>query len=321
MNAGAKIMKPTTQPGTNDYLESLRAALGRAIYRAQHVIERESILASQNGNYGNSIQRSVDSLQLQFDTGITVALKQLKRAKLRKSLYYSELWQVTVQELETFMRQMKSLVDHEGLAALRLSNMTLVRSELAKFEDILSSALRQFQAESLDVGALPTPSEESKETIQNLGASLTELSNSKAEKAPADAAELEVPDDRGLSAVESLSAVRGMISSVVSSSTVTTGPSSLLTVDFKNSFFESMMRCVEWKFGSAEPEIPFNTQLYKISAVCRSMMTCKNEPLPGKVADVLARLPEPIRTNLIEELGKDLSYHGGARFVLGLVEK
>lgn len=314
------MAKTMARPSKNDYLDSLRAALGRAINRAQHVIEHELILASQRGYYGNAIQRSVDSLQLEFDTGIIVALARLKRAKQGNSLDHSELWEATVQELETFMRQMKSVVDHEGLAALRLSDITLVRSELAKFEDTLSSALRRFQAGLRDVGTPPTLSDESKATIRNLGASPTALSNPQAEKAPADAAASEVSDDRSLDAAESQSAVRGMVSNIVPSSIVTTGPSRPLTDDLKNAFFEAMMRCLEWKVDSTEQEMPFNMQLYKISAVCHSLMTCKNEPLPGKLADVLARLPDRIGTDLIEELGKNWSYHGGARCVLGLIE-
>jgi hypothetical protein len=166
LNASVRMAKPMPQPSTNDYLDSIKAALGRAVDRVQRVIEREMIAASQRGYYQNTIQRIVDSLQLEFNAGINVAIARLKRARKSNNLDYSELWVLTVQELENFKQQMKTIVYHEGLAAMTLSELTLVRSEIAKFDENLSAALRRYQEAVLEVG---TPDDEAKLAAGNLG--------------------------------------------------------------------------------------------------------------------------------------------------------
>src|SRR5271154_6848951 len=143
------------QPTIDDYLASLTAPLGRALDRAQRVVEQELNSASQVGYYGNTIRHALDRLGRELDTGILVALARLKRARKSASLDHSKLWQVTVQELENFARKMKSIVDVEGLATLRLSQMTLVNRELAKFDEQISLALRHFQEALLEDGAAP----------------------------------------------------------------------------------------------------------------------------------------------------------------------
>jgi hypothetical protein len=175
------MVKPMLQPSINDYLASIKAALGRAIDRAQRVIERELNLASQRGYYGNTIQRSVDSLQLEFHTGINVAIARLKRARKNNISDHSELWVMTVQELENFKQQMKSIALYDGLAAMRLSELALVSSEIAKFDETLSLALRRFQEELLNVGTPPLLNDEAK-AAENLSAPIAALSESQAEK-------------------------------------------------------------------------------------------------------------------------------------------
>ena len=164
----------------NDYLDSLRAPLGRAVDRAQGVVTQELKLVSQMGRYGNRIQLVVDRLHREFDTGVLVALARLKRARQQATLDYSQLWQATVQELESFTREVKSLVDREGIAGLQLSQLTLVNSELSKFDEKLRLALQHFQEGLLDVDAPPVPDA----TAGNLSAPLTKRPGIQAEVVP-----------------------------------------------------------------------------------------------------------------------------------------
>jgi predicted acetyltransferase len=137
-----------SQSSIHDYRESLRAALGRAIGRTQLEVQRELNSASQMGHYGSTIQRSVDRLHREFDTGILVTLARLRRARKKTRLEeHPELWQATVQELENFARGMKSAVDVDGLATLRLSDMTMVRAELVKLDEYLVLGLLRLQKE------------------------------------------------------------------------------------------------------------------------------------------------------------------------------
>ena len=174
----------------NDYLDSLRAPLGRAVDRAQGVVTQELKLVSQMGRYGNRIQLVVDRLHREFDTGVLVALARLKRARQQATHNYSELWQATVQELENFTREMKSLVDREGIAGLQLSQLTLVNSELSKFDEKLRLALQHFQEGLLDVGAPPVPDA----TAGNLSAPLTKRPGIQAEVVPARQTAPALPD-------------------------------------------------------------------------------------------------------------------------------
>ena len=150
----------------NDYLASLRAPLGRAVDRAQGAVAQELKLVSKMGRYGNRIQLVVDRLHREFDTGVQVAFARLKRARQQAKLDYSELCQATVRELENFTREVKSVVDHEALAGLRLSQLTLVNSELSKLDGKLSLALQHFQEGLLDGDAPSVPNA----TAKNLGA-------------------------------------------------------------------------------------------------------------------------------------------------------
>jgi hypothetical protein len=174
----------------NDYLDSLRAPLGRAVDRAQGVVTQELKLVSQMGRYGNRIQLVVDRLHREFDTGVLVALARLKRARQQATLDYSQLWQATVQELENFTREVKSLVDREGIAGLQLSQLTLVNSELSKFDEKLRLALQHFQEGLLDVDAPPVPDA----TAGNLSAPLTKRPGIQAEVVPARQTAPALPD-------------------------------------------------------------------------------------------------------------------------------
>lgn len=151
---------------------------------------QELKLVSQMGRYGNRIQLVVDRLHREFDTGVIVALARLKRARQQARLDYSELWQATVQELENFTREMKSVVDHEGIAGLRLSQLTLVNSELSKLDEKLRLALKHFQVGLLDVDAPPVPSA----TAGNLSAPLSTRSGIQAEVVPARQTAPALPD-------------------------------------------------------------------------------------------------------------------------------
>jgi hypothetical protein len=314
-SAGVRMVKPMAHSSISDYLDSLRAPLGRAVDRAQRVVERELTSASKMGYYGNTIQRGLDKLQREFDTGIFVALARLKRARQKASLDHSELWQATVKELENFTRQMKSVMDREGVAALRLAHMTLVHDELAKLDGNLSSALRQFQEGLFDVGESPPLADKAQATAGNPGTPPTVLSGTlagQAAPAPRDTSTFDITGNQ-------TPALRGAVSNAALSSIDITVPYMSLPDDLKKAFLEAVMRCSEWKFGGTEPEMPFNRQLYKISAVCHFILACKNEPLPDNLADVLARLPDELRADLVEYLGKDWSYHAGARCVIRLV--
>jgi len=184
------MLEPMTEFSMNDYLDSLRAPLGRAVDRAQGVVTQELKLVSQMGRYGNRIQLVVDRLHREFDTGVLVALARLKRARQQAALDYSQLWQATVQELENFTREMKSLVDREGIAGLQLSQLTLVNSELSKFDEKLRLALQHFQEGLLDVDAPPVPDA----TAGNLSAPLTKRPGILAEGVPARQTAPALPD-------------------------------------------------------------------------------------------------------------------------------
>ncbi len=181
----------------DDYLALLRAPLGRTVERAQRVVPQELMSASQTDRYGSSIRWAMDRLQREFDTGVLFALARLKRARQRTSLDHSELWQTTVQELENFTRQMKLVVDHEVAAGLRLSQLTLVNSALAKLDENLSLALRHFQEGLVDDVVPLTPSEEVNAAAGNRSAPLGARSDTQAESpARPDTSTPDVPEAR-----------------------------------------------------------------------------------------------------------------------------
>jgi hypothetical protein len=305
----------------DNYLDSLRSPLGRAVERTQRVVTQQLNLASNRGYYGSAVERALDRLQREFDAGVLVALARFKRARQRTSLNHSDLWQATVREIETFTRQMKSVVDLEGVAGLRLSQMALVNGVLEKLEQNLILALQQFQEALLDAGAPSGPGEEVKTTAGDLNSTLAALWDNRAEGFLADQAIPALPETSTLDGAGSqISAVRGVVFNAVLSSIDATGLSKPLTDDLKNSFLEAVLRCSEWKVDGTEPEMAFNGRLFKISAVCEFVMAHKNEPLPDNFNDVLANIPDQTRALLIKDLGKDRSYHAGARCVLRLVK-
>jgi hypothetical protein len=103
------------QPIINDYLDLLRVPFGKAITRAQRAFEEELNAASRTGLGGNTIRRVLDRLQQEFETTVTAALATLMHVRETTSLDASELRGLTVQELENFVRQMKSTVQVERL--------------------------------------------------------------------------------------------------------------------------------------------------------------------------------------------------------------
>jgi hypothetical protein len=305
----------------NDYLELLRAPLGRAVDRTRRAVERELFVASQRGFYGDAIQRGMDVLRREFDMAILFVLARTKRARQRASLDHSELWLATKHELENFTRQMKSTADHEGLGTLRLSQMSFVLSELAKLDEALSLALRRYEEEFLDFDETPSRGDEAKAAAANLNPPLAARSVTQAEADLADQAESAPPDASTLEVASTrILAVRAEISDTVLTSIDTAGPPEPLSYDLKNAFLEAAVRCSEWKFGGTEPVISLDGQLYKISDVCHFVMACKNEPLPDNLADELARLPDQRRAELMEVLGNDWTYHSGAQSVFGHVD-
>ncbi len=166
---------------TNDYAHSLRAPLGRTVERARRAIERELNTASQMGHFGNTVQRAVDRFNREFDAGIFFVLARLKRARRWTGLDHSGLWQATVQELQNFKLDMISIMNVEGVAKLRLSQMSLVHSELSKLDERVGSALRQFQQSSInDRTATPLEGEEVAVAPSDLNVPPTELSGNHA---------------------------------------------------------------------------------------------------------------------------------------------
>lgn len=183
-----------SQSSTADYLASLRAPLGRTVDRAKRAVERELNTASQMGRYGNTIQRAVDKFSREFEAGILFGITRLKRARRQTNLDHAELWQATVQELENFKRQMISAMDVEGVAALRLSQMSLVHSELSKLDERLALALRQFQQSMLNDDEVPCSGGEIAKSAGNPNIPPIEVSGTRTESDPAKRGSSELPD-------------------------------------------------------------------------------------------------------------------------------
>jgi hypothetical protein len=144
------------QPHINDYLDSLRVPLGKAVARAGRAFEEELNAASRTGFGGNTIRRVLDRLQQQFESSVSVALETLKRVKETTNLDVSELRGLTAQELENFARQLKSTVQIERLRVRPDSpQMAVIDTELAKLDEHLRFALRQFDVGFFDSVAAP----------------------------------------------------------------------------------------------------------------------------------------------------------------------
>ena len=142
------------QPTTNDFLHSLRVPLGKAAERARRAFEEELNAASRTGLGGNTIRRVLDRLQQEFELSVAAALATLKHVTEATKLEASELRGLTAQELENFVRQLKATVQIERLRVRSGSpQMAVIDEELAKLDEHLRYALRQFDVGLFNVGA------------------------------------------------------------------------------------------------------------------------------------------------------------------------
>jgi hypothetical protein len=147
------------EPHVNDYLDALRVPLGKAVERTRRAFEAELNASSRTGLGGNTIRRILDLLQEEFEASVAGALATLKSVKDSTNLDASTLRGLTAQELENFARQLKAIVPLARLRVLPDSpQMAIVQADLAKLDEHLRFALRQFDVGLFDSGPAAPPS-------------------------------------------------------------------------------------------------------------------------------------------------------------------
>ena len=131
------------EPTINDFLDNLRWHLAEAMTRTTGEIAR--IKAEQAGrgvlNSGMTYLRTVDTVREGFDVGTRTALGELKRAVRITKLNPNDLRQATVQCLNNFSIEAKSLIRATLIQGIPSAT---VDQNLASFDQRLSFAMRQF---------------------------------------------------------------------------------------------------------------------------------------------------------------------------------
>lgn len=202
------------QPTINDFLDLLRVPLGKAVERALRGFEEELNAASRTGFGGNTIRRVLDRTQEEFESSVAAALTTLKRVRDATDLDASTLRGLTAQELENFLLQMKSIIQAERLRVRPGSpQMAVIDKELAKLDEHLRYALRQF-----DVGFFEVESSQNRNAAGFLDVT---GARSTARTAPAAPAPLDIPARSDAAPGELISPAKPPTSSSVESRSTT----------------------------------------------------------------------------------------------------
>jgi len=100
-----------------------------------------------------------------------------------------------------------------------------------------------------------------------------------------------------------------------------TGPSNKpIPRELKQSFREAIQRYEGWKFGGSEPRIFVGDQLVTISVVCDFVLDHDNAKMSTDDFKILHDTFRDISERSIKEsLGRDDSYHNGARCLHQLI--
>lgn len=131
------------EPTINDFLDNLRWHLAEAMTRAKGGIARIKAEHAGRGvlNSGMTYLRTFDTVREEFDAGIKTTLGELKRAVRITKLNPSDLRQVTVQCLNNFAIEAKSLIRANLIQGIPSAT---VDQNLGSFDQHLSFAMRQF---------------------------------------------------------------------------------------------------------------------------------------------------------------------------------
>ena len=133
------------EPTINDYLNNLRWHLAKPADRARAAIAQRKAEAAARGtlNSGSTYQLIATDVRKEFESGIQIALGELKRAAKITKLDRNTLRQLTVQTLETFANQMKGLLNTDN-ADLNRILVNVITGDRKTFDQHLSVIIRQF---------------------------------------------------------------------------------------------------------------------------------------------------------------------------------
>jgi hypothetical protein len=96
-----------------------------------------------------------------------------------------------------------------------------------------------------------------------------------------------------------------------------------LTPALEQAFRDAVFECKHWaRDPNQEPEVYVGfDDCAKISVVCESVLACENKPMPKLTLYPLYDLPDHGRMELKDLLGRDESYHAGARCLQVLIKR
>ncbi|WP_316227655.1 MULTISPECIES: hypothetical protein [unclassified Bradyrhizobium] len=145
------------EPTINDFLDNIRWHLkkagvdaGRTVAAIQAELASKGLLLS-----GRAVISIFDAVRKDFEGGINATLGELKRTIARTTLDRIQLRQMTIQCLENFAIEMKSLTKADQYRTLVGK---LIDDRLREFDEYLSFAIRQFDTGFLDPPEPEVPS-------------------------------------------------------------------------------------------------------------------------------------------------------------------
>src|ERR1700722_2618859 len=95
-----------------------------------------------------------------------------------------------------------------------------------------------------------------------------------------------------------------------------------LSDELKQAFERAVYSFNDWRHhGGTERllQVGFNPKHFTNSEVCNLVMNFDDEKLPDHLLGFLLRIPDRTRTDLIEALGRDRTYHAGAALLREMV--
>ena len=144
-------MNVFAEPTINDFRDSLRWHLTRAMTRARTAIGRiKSEHAAHGALQSNRTYLGIfAAVRREFEAGTNTALGELKRVVRITRLDRTELRQAALQCLNDFAIEAKALIDSNKLRSI---DNSIIKENLRSLDEDLSFAVRQFDVRILRTG-------------------------------------------------------------------------------------------------------------------------------------------------------------------------